>query len=222
MIRRYHNGVPKRVDHDLRRRQIGEALLRIADVQGLHATTMRDVAAEAGVSLRLVQYYFHTKDELLLGALAYLAEQLDQRMRAHIRALGQPPTPRSLVYGALTAILPTDDEGRRITRLFAAYYTLVLAEPRFAAEPKGIYYPDAVERFLAGQIRQAQQDGGVNPDWDAAVEAAGLLAMVNGLGSSVLGGQRDGDAARAILEYHLDRLFSPTRPSVKGRGRTAA
>jgi AcrR family transcriptional regulator len=28
---------------------------------GLHATGMREVAAEAGVSLRLVQYYFGTK-----------------------------------------------------------------------------------------------------------------------------------------------------------------
>jgi hypothetical protein len=35
---------------------------------------------------------------------------------------------------------------------------------------------------------------------------AGLLALTNGLGSSVLGGQSDGGAA-AILEYHLERLF---------------
>jgi AcrR family transcriptional regulator len=208
--------VPKRVDHEARRRQIGEALLRIADVRGLHTTTMRDVAAEANVSLRLVQYYFHTKDELLLGALGYLAEQLDQRMRAHIRALGLPPTPRTVLYGTLTAILPTDEEGRRIARLFAAYYTLVLAEPRFAADKKGTYYPDAVERFLAGQVRQAQQEGDIDPGWDADTTVAGLLAMVNGLGSSVLGGQRDGDAARAILEYHLDRLFEPN--TCKGSG----
>ncbi|MGY0466006.1 hypothetical protein ACW14Y_37975 [Kitasatospora sp. cg17-2] len=37
---------------------------------------------------------------------------------------------------------------------------------------------------------------------------AGLLAMVNGLGSSVLGGQRTGEAATAILARHLDELFS--------------
>ncbi|MFC7758972.1 TetR/AcrR family transcriptional regulator [Catellatospora bangladeshensis] len=121
--------MPKRVDHDLRRRQIGEALLRIASTRGLQAASMREVATEAGVSLRLVQYYFHTKQELLLGALAYLGEQLSARVEAHIRALGMPPTPRSLVYGTLTAILPTDAESRRLTRTYAAYYALVLAEP---------------------------------------------------------------------------------------------
>ena len=45
------------------------------------------------------------------------------------------------------------------------------------------------------------------PGVDAETIVAGLLALTNGLGSSVLGGQRDGEAALAILTYHLDRLF---------------
>lgn len=163
---------------------------------------MREVAAEAGVSLRLVQYYFHSKDELLLAALAYLGEQLSARVENHIRALGSPPTPRSMVYGTLTAILPTDDESRRLTRTYAAYYTLVLASPDLATE-HGAAYPDALERFVAKQLTAAAV---AEPD-EARTMAAGLLAMTNGLGSSVLGGQRDGAAALAILTYHLDRLF---------------
>ncbi|MER7893551.1 TetR/AcrR family transcriptional regulator [Micromonospora sp. NPDC094482] len=198
--------MPKRVDHDVRRRQIGEALLRIANTRGLQAASMREVAAEAGVSLRLVQYYFHSKDELLLGALAYLGEQLTARVRDRIRALGTPPTPRSVIYGTLTAILPTDEESRRLTRTYAAYYTLVLAEPDLAAR-HGTKYPDALERFLAGHLRTAQEDGQVDPGLDAETVVAGLLALTNGLGSSVLGGQRDGEAALAILTYHLDRVF---------------
>ncbi|MEU8299479.1 TetR/AcrR family transcriptional regulator [Micromonospora sp. NPDC048909] len=198
--------MPKRVDHDVRRRQIGEALLRIANTRGLQAASMREVAAEAGVSLRLVQYYFHSKDELLLGALAYLGEQLSARVRDRIRAIGTPPTPRSVIYGTLTAILPTDEESRRLTRTYAAYYTLVLAEPELAAR-HGTTYPDALERFLAGHLRTAQEDGQVDPGLDPETVVAGLLALTNGLGSSVLGGQRDGDAALAILTYHLDRVF---------------
>jgi AcrR family transcriptional regulator len=153
-----------------------------------------------------VQYYFHSKNELLLGALTYLGEQLSARVREHIRSLGTPPTPRNVLYGTLTAILPTDEEGRRLTRTYAAYYTLVLAEPELAAE-HGATYPDALERFLAGYLRTAQQAGQVDPSLDAEMVVAGLLALTNGLGSSVLGSQRDGDAALAILTYHLDRLF---------------
>jgi hypothetical protein len=37
--------------------------------------------------------------------------------------------------------------------------------------------------------------------------AAGVLALTGGLGSSVLGGQRHGQAALAVLTCHLDRVF---------------
>jgi AcrR family transcriptional regulator len=194
------------VDHDQRRRQIGEALLRIANTRGLQHASMREVAVEAQVSLRLVQYYFHTKDELLLAALGYLGEQLSERVREQIRSLGSPPTPRSVIYGTLAAILPTDEEGRRLTKTYAAYYALVLTEPELAAR-HGATYPDALERFLAGHLHTAQQDGHIDPAADTGTIAAGLLALTNGLGASVLGGQRDGAAALAILTYHLDQLF---------------
>lgn len=199
--------MPKLVDHDLRRRQIGEALLRIASTRGLQAASMREVAAEAGVSLRLVQYYFHTKNQLLLDALGYLGEQLSARVENSIRAQGLPPTPRGVLYGTLTAILPTDAESHRLTRTYAAYYSLVLADPALGAE-HGATYPDLLERFLAGHLRTAQEAGQVDPSLDPATVAAGLVALTNGLGSSVLGGQRDGAAALAILTYHLDRLFA--------------
>ncbi|GAA2132658.1 TetR/AcrR family transcriptional regulator [Kitasatospora kazusensis] len=194
------------VDHEERRRQIAEALLRIADTQGLQAASMRAVAAEAGVSLRLVQYYFTTKEGLLLDALARLGVQLQARMAQWISAAGTPPTPRSLMTAVLSCILPTDPESRRITRTYAAYYTLVLSDPALV-EKHGTPQPDLLEGFLAQQIRAAQQAGEIDAGRDPGMTAAGLLAMVNGLGSSVLGGQRTGDAALAILAHCLDELF---------------
>ena len=198
--------MPRRVDHEERRRQIGEALLRIAATRGLLAASMREVAAEAGVSLRLVQYYFHTKDELLLGSLPYLAERLTARVGARIRTLGSPPDPRAVVTETLLAVLPTDEESRQIRTTYDAFYALVLAEPRLATQYEA-KDPDALERFLAGQLGRAQEAGTLAADHDPALVAAGLLALTNGLGASVIGGQRDGDAASAVLVYHLDRLF---------------
>jgi AcrR family transcriptional regulator len=203
--------VPKRVDHEQRRRQIGEALLRIASSRGLQSATMREVAAEAGVSLRLVQYYFHTKEELLLGALALLGEQLTARVSASIRALG-PVTPRGVVYGTLTAVLPTDEESVRLTRAYTGFYTLVFSEPEMA-ERHGATYPDKLESLLARHIAAAQEAGEVAADVDPALAAAALLALTNGLGSSVLGGQRDGAAALRILDDQLARLFTAVRGS---------
>jgi AcrR family transcriptional regulator len=199
--------VPVRVDHEQRRRQIAEALLRIAATRGLQAASMREVAAEAGVSLRLVQYYFHTKDELLIGSLPYLAERLAARVRTRLQALGQPPTARQVVEGTLSAVLPADEESRQIRRTYDAFYALVLAEPALA-EKYEARDPDALERLLAGQVARAQESGEVAADHDAGQVAAGLLALTNGLGASVVGGQRSSEAAAAVLTYHLERLFA--------------
>ncbi|GGQ86736.1 TetR/AcrR family transcriptional regulator [Kitasatospora griseola] len=196
-----------KVEHEERRRQIAEALLRIADTQGLQSASMRAVAAEAGVSLRLVQYYFETKEGLLLDALARLGAQLQDRMARWITAAGSPPTPRALVTAVLACILPTDAESRRIARTYTAYYALVLNDPA-ALEKHGTGQAEVLESFLAKQLRTAQQDGTLSPARNPEITAAGLAAMVNGLGQSVLGGQRDGETALAILTHHLDELFT--------------
>ncbi|MFE0464257.1 TetR/AcrR family transcriptional regulator [Kitasatospora sp. NPDC058965] len=196
----------ERVDHEERRRQIAEALLRIADTEGLQSASMRAVAAEAGVSLRLVQYYFATKEGLLLDAFARLGAQLQERMARRIEAAGSPPTPRGTVTAVLSSILPTDPEGRRITRTYTAYYTLVLNDPELIGR-HGAAQPLLLEGFLAKQLAAAREAGEIPAGKDPQMVAAGLLAMVNGLGSSVLGGQRDGDQALAILRHHLAELF---------------
>ena len=198
--------MPARVDHEQRRRQIAEALLRIAASRGLQAASMREVAAEAGVSLRLVQYYFHTKDELLIGSLRYLGERLTARVQARLEGLGSPPPPRQVIEGILLAVLPTDEESRSIRRTYDAYYALVLTDPGLVERHRASD-PEALERLLARQVGLSQQAGEVAGDHDPTQVAAGLLALTNGLGASVIGGQRDGEAASAVLRYHLDRLF---------------
>ncbi|MBW8766715.1 MAG: TetR family transcriptional regulator, partial [Geodermatophilales bacterium] len=80
--------MPKRVDHDERRRQLTEAMLRIASTRGLQAVSMREVAAEAAVSLRVVQYYFTDKQTLLNSGLTELAARLDRRVKARAAAAG--------------------------------------------------------------------------------------------------------------------------------------
>ncbi|WP_226899123.1 TetR/AcrR family transcriptional regulator [Nonomuraea phyllanthi] len=197
--------MPKRVDHEERRRQIAEAVVRIAASRGLHAASMREVAAEAGVSLRLVQYYFHTKEELLKGVLAHLGRQITERVTRSVAAMGEPMTPRTFLYGALTALIPTDDQSRRIMLAYQAHYTLTLTEPELAAE--GLTYANGLLDFVAGHIRQAQEAGEVAADEDPRQAAAITLALVTGLQSSVLAGQYDGRTATELLTSHLDRLM---------------
>ena len=82
--------------HAAKRLSIVDAAANVFCREGYGGANIDLIAAEAGVSLRLVQYYFSTKEELLLGALAYLGGQLSARVRRFIRDLGIPPTPRTI------------------------------------------------------------------------------------------------------------------------------
>jgi AcrR family transcriptional regulator len=209
--------VPRRVDHEERRRQIADALLRTAAARGLHATGMREVAAEAGVSLRLVQYYFGTKEELLLAAMQHLAAQFSDRAMARIRQSRQgdgPASPRDVIAAILTEGLPVDDERRTFTVLYTAYFALSLTEPTLAIAPL-VKNSGAVIDVVAAQLRAAQAAGDTPAHLDPDLEALSLLAVSAGLGTSVLGGQSSPGQAQAVIDYHLHRLFPASQPAVQ-------
>ncbi|GAA4888981.1 TetR/AcrR family transcriptional regulator [Streptomyces coeruleoprunus] len=198
--------MPKRVDHAQRRTEIADALVRVAGRQGLHAVGMRDVAAEAGVSLRLVQYYFETKEKLLLFGLRQLAERFGERVAARVRAAGDDPGPRAVIEALLMAALPVDEESRTFHHLYTSYAVLAVHDEALAAQPF-IKDPDAAEDAVARLLRQAEEADLLRPGVDPGLEAAGLLAMSAGLGTGVLVGQRTPESAVAVLDHSLNRIF---------------
>jgi AcrR family transcriptional regulator len=206
--------VPKRVDHEERRRQIADALIRTAATRGLHATGMREVAAEAGVSLRLVQYYFGTKEELLLAAMQRLAVRFGARATARFkeaRESGALAAPRDVVAAVLAEALPADDEQRTFSIVNTAYLALSLTDPALAIAPL-VKNSGAVNDVVATQLRAAQAAGDTPTHLNADLEALSLMAMGAGLATSVLVGQSSVEQAQAVIDYHLHRLF-PGRPT---------
>lgn len=217
--RREGAGVPKRVDHAQRRAHVIDALVRVAAAEGLHAVTLRAVAAEAGISLNLVQYYFQTKAQLLHAALERLEQQSHQRWSARLVGLPHPVTAHAFIEAFLAEALPTDENSRAFHLVWTSYAVLAMTDPELAAQPF-IAGPDRLERQLTDVLQQAQQDGALDSRRDAAAEAAHLLSLSHGLGTSVLVGQRTAGAVMGILRAHLDQLFqSSVRP---GAGPDAA
>ncbi|MGE7435068.1 TetR/AcrR family transcriptional regulator [Kitasatospora sp. NPDC001175] len=198
--------MPKLVDHEERRAHIIDALLRVAADTGLHAVTMRSVAVEAGVSVRLVQYYFDTKEQLLLAALTRLAVRMGERVRERVRATGPSTAPRDIVEAVLLEAVPTDEESRTFHLVYTEYAVLSVTDPALAGQ-SFLAAPNEMEDFLVGQLTAAQQAGDTDPRLDARQEAVVLLAVSAGLGLSVLLGQRTTSDAVAVLRYHLGRLF---------------
>jgi AcrR family transcriptional regulator len=200
--------MPKRVDHEQRRRQIAEALLRVAAARGLHQAGLREVAAEAGMSVRLIQYYFGTKEQLLLYATQYLAVALADRAKARIAAVGPDAGPRAVIEAILAEALPDDEDSRVFNVIWTSYLALSLTDSALDMGPLA-RDSNVIIDVIAAQLRAAQNGGPMPPGLDADLEATSLVALSAGLGTSVLVGDRDAAQAWAVIRYQLDRLLPP-------------
>jgi AcrR family transcriptional regulator len=197
--------VPKRVDHQARRRLIADALLRVAADRGLEAVSLRHVAAEAGVSSGMVQHYFRTKDEMMTFAFTVVSENVDARLTAE--GLGGSPSAATLVRALLVQLLPSDEPRRREGRVALAFLAYAAVRPEVAA----VLREDAarLHEFVADRIRAAQEVGEAPSALDPMHTAITLLALVEGLGVHVLGGNYTTDTALAVFDAHLNAVFGP-------------
>ena len=191
--------MPKRVDHGLRRRQIADAVCRITVRGGLGAATFREVAAEAGVSVRLVQYYFGSKGQLMLATQRRVSERAVARIQARPAAAD---TPREVLLAVLGSFIPTDEESREIMLLFVALHTATLVDPTLS-RPEAQAIPRSLHDTIAAQLARA--DLGGRP---AEAEAAILTGLVPSLAQSVLDGLQTPERALAVLAYAVDRALT--------------
>ena len=136
--------------------------------RGFHATTVHDIAAEAGISAGLLYRYFAGKDDVVVALVeAYVAEVHTAIERAET------------LTGAIEAVFASADDERAEGRLFIEVLAESLRNPRV---------DDVVRRAetrvsvaLADRIQAAQRAGEASPDLDPDAAAELVLALGDGL-----------------------------------------
>lgn len=197
--------MPKRVDHQERRREIAEALFRIAAGQGLQAVTLRAVAAEAGISMNLVQYYFPTKEEMLRFGWQRVAELGGERAGQGIAEALRTGDERAVIRAYLLGVLPTDERGRMLCAVQMAYFAVDVT--RGSQDPELEALVPHLVHALTEQLQHAQQRNRVPAHLDARLEADALATMSAGLLTGMLVTVYDTTRATAVIDYRLDQLF---------------
>lgn len=192
------NDVPKKVDHELRRRQITDAVCRITLRGGLSAATFRQIAAEAGMSVPLVQHYFATKAELLETTQRHVGERSTARLMEWIdRTDGSA---RQVLGAFMQSFIPVDEESRTAGLMYGALYNeAVASQEKVEAE--------AMAELMLETIREQLNRGRLADGVDAEIEARLLTALTTGLGQYVLLGTMSPTQAYATIDYHLDAAF---------------
>lgn len=210
--------MPKVVDHDARRREIGDAVCRIAAAEGLEAVSVRRVASAAGLSTPLVQRYFPEKNEMLRFAITDLTERSQRtaqnRIRAAVSAAPGPLPIRTTLRAVLIACLPLDDERRLLLLVHHAYFSRTLFDPTIASLFRD--ETPVLISYVADELERAQRSAEVHPAIDPRREAETLLYITIQLGTEVLLGNRDNAAVIDLIDYHLNRLFVVFTGAVDG------
>lgn len=201
--------MPRKVDHDQRRRHIVESLLRITGTQGLDAVSLREVAHEAGVSMGAVQHYFASKDEMLLYALQHwLSLSVHDRFAGRVRdRLAREPAgqPAGVLHAIAAEYLPHDEAGRADALVGIAFLSRAAVTPALAA---------ALAPAFAGFVQTLStvfQSAG----WpiDPRAEAQRLAALLDGLRLPVLAGALSYQDALAVVDRHLAQLPTGSPPA---------
>lgn len=112
------------------REQVLEAARSCFAARGYDATTMREVAADAGVDSALVHYFFGTKEKLFAAAMAL------------------PVTPADILDGVLAGGL--DGVGERLVRSFLG----VLDDERSGGPLVALIRSSATREDAAGMLRE--------------------------------------------------------------------
>ena len=121
--------MPKVVNHDERRRELGIALLEVLAKDGIDGVSVRTVAAQAGWSRGVIEHYFPTRDDLLLYAYRLaLHREYELAMKEPV---GDDPLDRLL--SVLIRALPIDVESSLDYRIFLGLLGRLADNPELAA-----------------------------------------------------------------------------------------
>lgn len=184
------------------RQRILDALLKVMATDGIEAVTVRSVAVTAGVSPAQVQYYFGTKDRLLVAALEHVHDRMRQRTAA-VDATG--PADQVLRRYLLTW-LPLDAARRADATVWLAFTAAAVTMAQL--QPMVRETDAAVVGALAGLLDAGKSEGTVRPELEPEATAGLLLAVVDGLTVRALS-YADPAQLLPLLDQFLDQLFTP-------------
>lgn len=200
------------------RARVARALLQIVARDGIVGVSVRNVAAEAGVSGGTVQHYFRTRTQMLHYAMALITEQVAARLAAVPRTGPASEWTRAI----LLELLPLDEQRHREFGVWLAFsahadtdpdlgelkrdtadrlrdlYRDLLRARRAAATDSGAAVPS---RTAVGSTATGRSSGGEIEEWEAVL----LQAVVDGLALQLadLGPREAAKVGPELLDRYL-------------------
>ncbi|MDR2930826.1 MAG: TetR family transcriptional regulator [Propionibacteriaceae bacterium] len=167
--------MPKIVDHDKRREELLEAVIRVISRNGVEGTTMRVIAEESGWSTGSLAHYFSDRDDIVASALRYSHTTIRKRWTRKLKN----KTGLAAVRELMVDNLPLDKTRATETRLEVVFWGQAANQPRLLAVQRnndGTLF-EAMKRY----VDQAHEAGELTADTNTELVTQRLLALIDGL-----------------------------------------
>jgi TetR/AcrR family transcriptional regulator, transcriptional repressor of bet genes len=189
---------------ELRRTQLIEATIEVIAKRGFAGITLAEVADAAGLSAGIVNFYFKTKEELLVETLRHMAQQYQAHWTTALARAATDPTAR------LAAMVEADFDPQIASRKGVTVWYAFWGEARW--RPEYLRVCTALSDAFFEQTRELCQaiiEAGGYRELDADAVARGLNAMIDGLWLDLLVNPKGLDRveAKRTCFVFLARLF---------------
>jgi AcrR family transcriptional regulator len=161
-----------------RKVQVLEAACRVIAERGAEATRFADVAAESAVPVSTLQYYFGSREDLLVAAFRHASSAEIASLEAELAAVGDPWECLSRIV--LRAIAGYEEGAAEQGRLWIESWHFGIRDPEMRADTLRDYA--AWRRLVADAVRAGIRDGQFSTAHSPERIAVLAIALVDGVG----------------------------------------
>ncbi|MHA7279790.1 TetR/AcrR family transcriptional regulator [Arthrobacter sp. MDT2-2] len=165
--------MPKIVDYEERRDELGAALLEVLARDGIEGVSIRSVAEQAGWTRGVILHYFPNRDEMLLYAYRLALR------REHAAAVIRHDNPLTSLIALLVRALPIDETSSLDFRIFLGLLSRLADRPDLAASLASDHA--AYESRVVEAVRGAMDTGFIRTTLSPESLANMLSVYVDGL-----------------------------------------
>jgi len=190
-----------------RKTAVLEAACRVIADRGADATRFADVAAESGVPVSTLQYYFGSREDMLVAAFRHASGTEIAALEADVAAMSDPwDRLERIVTSALAGYSPGAPEAGR---LWIESWHFGIRDPEMRADALEDYR--AWRRLVAGSVRHGVEQGRFGAEHAPETVARLAIALVDGMGIPLALADPDVTAPGAVQDV-LAALRELLRP----------
>ncbi|MGH3632803.1 MAG: TetR/AcrR family transcriptional regulator [Mycobacterium sp.] len=192
-------------DKSQRRDQIMAAAKKVFARKGFHATTIADIAKQAGLAYGSIDWYFDSKDDLVHALMAVEEQALRTHVTAAVAAIGKTDGEIPFRTAVQATLEFFEADKATVKLLFRDAYAL---GDRFEKHLGGIYerFIDDIETFIV--VAQQRNQVVVAPPRMVAYTLAALIGQLAHRRLST----DDGVTAAEVADFVVSLVLNGLRP----------